>query len=111
MFDTLKNPVLIRHGWPLVCGLVVGGLLGGLMHSVPLFFLFGGMAWLYFWALMREYVTHGSEEGLFNLGGDDRHFHEELVICDNSRDRSEGRYACPTYSYEIDNIWHRVDEN
>jgi hypothetical protein len=33
--------------YPVFCGLVVGGMLGGLMHSLFMFALFGGMAWLY----------------------------------------------------------------
>jgi hypothetical protein len=35
--------------YPVFCGLVVGGMLGGLMHSFFMFALFGGITWLYFY--------------------------------------------------------------
>jgi hypothetical protein len=35
--------------YPVFCGLVVGGMLGGLMHSFLMFALFGGITWLYFY--------------------------------------------------------------
>ena len=48
---------LLRRLWPLVCGLVVGGLLGGLTRSWAIGALAGGVAWVFFAA-----VLHGNGE-------------------------------------------------
>lgn len=43
---------LLRRLWPLVCGLVVGGLLGGLTRSWEIGALFGAASGLYiYWQL------------------------------------------------------------
>nr|MBL8456294.1 hypothetical protein [Zoogloeaceae bacterium] len=35
----------LLKAWPLCCGLVIGGLFGGLTGSLAFFALFGGIAW------------------------------------------------------------------
>ena len=45
---------LLRRLWPLVCGLVVGGLLGGLTRSWSIGALAGGVAWLFFYVQMHS---------------------------------------------------------
>ena len=49
---------LLRRLWPLVCGLVVGGLLGGLTRSWSIGALAGGVAWLFFYVQM-----HSTDDG------------------------------------------------
>ena len=43
---------LLRKIWPAICGLVVGGLLGGLTGSWSIGALAGGTAWLFFSAVL-----------------------------------------------------------
>ena len=52
---------LLRRLWPLVCGLVVGGLLGGLTRSWSIGALAGGVAWLFFYVQMHS--TDGEDNG------------------------------------------------
>ena len=40
---------LIAKHWPLICGLIIGGMLGGIMQSVSAFLLFGMIGWAYFY--------------------------------------------------------------
>ena len=49
---------LLRRLWPLFCGLVVGGLLGGLTGSWSIGALAGGVAWLFFYVQM-----HSTDDG------------------------------------------------
>ncbi|MBP9714180.1 MAG: hypothetical protein KBD60_10895 [Sterolibacterium sp.] len=46
----------IRKGYPVLCGLVVGGITGGVMQSIFHFLLFGGLAWWFFRNEMRDEV-------------------------------------------------------
>jgi hypothetical protein len=45
--------------YPVFCGLVVGGMLGGLMHSFFMFALFGGITWLYFFSDLFHVLPAG----------------------------------------------------
>jgi hypothetical protein len=44
-----KTYRIIAKFWPLICGLIIGGLLGGIMHSFSFFMLFGAIGWAYFY--------------------------------------------------------------
>ena len=44
-----KTYRIIAKFWPLICGLIIGGLLGGIMHSFSFFLLFGAIGWAYFY--------------------------------------------------------------
>lgn len=46
--NTAKRPPVHGYRYPIFCGVVVGGLLGGITQSVSLALLFGGIAWAYF---------------------------------------------------------------
>lgn len=56
---------LLRRLWPLVCGLVVGGLLGGLTRSWSIGALAGGVAWLFFYVQMH---SEGEVDGGYDPG-------------------------------------------
>ena len=43
-----KRPPGYGYRYPIFCGLVVGGMLGGITQSFVMFGLFGGIAWAYF---------------------------------------------------------------
>lgn len=43
-----KTYRIVAKFWPLICGLIIGGLLGVIMHSFSFFLLFGAIGWAYF---------------------------------------------------------------
>lgn len=43
-----KTYRIVAKFWPLICGLIIGGLLGGIMNSFSFFLLFGAIGWAYF---------------------------------------------------------------
>lgn len=49
MFKKTQTHRIIAWQWPLICGLVIGGLLGAIMHSFAAFLLFGVIGWGYFY--------------------------------------------------------------
>ena len=53
---------LLRKIWPAICGLVVGGLLGGLTGSWSIGALAGGAAWLCFIGLMHSHHNEDVSE-------------------------------------------------
>ncbi len=45
---TPKTYRIVAKFWPLICGLIIGSLLGGIMQSFSAFLLFGSIGWAYF---------------------------------------------------------------
>ena|ERR1035437_5418669 len=46
---TPKTYHIVAKFWPLICGLIIGGMLGGIMQSISAFLLFGMIGWAYFY--------------------------------------------------------------
>jgi hypothetical protein len=69
---TPKTYRIVAKFWPLICGLIIGGLLGGIMQSFIAFLLFGTIGWAYFHFDFFHVLGVGApctqsvqEEGLF----------------------------------------------
>jgi len=60
----IKNST-IRKGYPVLCGLIVGGMTGGVMQSVFHFLLFGGLAW---WFFRNEMLNDFQLDGIVSYG-------------------------------------------
>ena len=79
------NYMKIRKFWPLICGLIVGGMLGGIMQSLAAFLLFGGVAWAYFGS---EFFNGFSVESAMASGRyrhDNSGFASDLFFAEASR--------------------------
>lgn len=64
---TPKTYRIVMRLWPLACGLIIGGMLGGIMQSFQMFALFGTIAWAYFH--FDPFGLPGLPKGAVAVGG------------------------------------------
>lgn len=113
----------LLKAWPALCGLVIGGLLGGLTGSLAFFALFGGIAWGVFhvlaaselfgpWAPTNATVAHppGWADALHDE--EDEWCHSRNLDKSSLDELHDDLANNPMYSWRTGNIWNNhLDDN